>query len=162
MKTKADIKIFSDWWFKVHLLCKILFYMLFEHKCVLAVCVYNNPIMIKNTFFLIPINHKQCLTTSRSQNRSNVMSHLQAPPTTVEEQCHISRFISKMFNFTDIAYCVFVTYSMCVFNINLCVFDSLKAIRHERELSLVLTSHVTAEFFACTSDVCAQKTVSEV
>ncbi len=28
---------------------------------------------------------------------------------------------------------VFVTYCMFVFNINLCVFDSLSVIRHERE-----------------------------
>ncbi len=41
----------------------------------------------------------------------------------------------------------------------LCVFDSLSAIRHERELSLVLTCCVTAAFCALASDVCAQKTV---
>ncbi len=27
--------------------CEMHFYMLFEHKCVLAVCVHNHPIMIK-------------------------------------------------------------------------------------------------------------------
>ncbi len=27
--------------------CKIHFYMLFEQKCVLALCVHNHPIMIK-------------------------------------------------------------------------------------------------------------------
>ncbi len=42
---------------------------------------------------------------------------------------------------------------MCVFNINLCVFDSLSTIRHERELSLVLT-YPSESYF-----VCAQKTV---
>ncbi len=28
--------------------CKIPFYMVLEHKCVLAVCVHNHPIVIKN------------------------------------------------------------------------------------------------------------------
>ncbi len=48
---------------------------------------------------------------------------------------------------------------MFVFNINLCVFDSLSAIRHERELSLVLTCHVTDAFYVRSSDVCAQKII---
>ncbi len=33
--------------FKGHLLCKIHFYMVFGHKCVLAVCEHNHPTMIK-------------------------------------------------------------------------------------------------------------------
>ncbi len=40
-----------------------------------------------------------------------------------------------------------------------CVFDSLSAIRHERELSLVLMCCETDAFCACTSDPCAQKTL---
>ncbi len=32
--------------------CITHFYMLFEHKCVLAVCVHNHPIMIKNQAIL--------------------------------------------------------------------------------------------------------------
>jgi len=32
---------------KGHLLCKIHFYMVFKHKCVLAVCEKNYPRMIK-------------------------------------------------------------------------------------------------------------------
>ncbi len=39
-------------------------------------------------FFLIPINHKQYLRTSRLQNQSNVMS---LSPTAVDRQYHISR-----------------------------------------------------------------------
>jgi len=40
---------------KGHLLCKIHFYMMFEHKCVLAVCEQNHPRMIKihSVFFLV-------------------------------------------------------------------------------------------------------------
>ncbi len=34
--------------FKGDIRCKIHFYMVFEHKCVLAVCVHNHTIMIKN------------------------------------------------------------------------------------------------------------------
>ncbi len=36
----------GDYPFQGHLLCKIHFYLLFEHKCVLAVCVQNQPEMI--------------------------------------------------------------------------------------------------------------------
>ena len=43
--------------FKGHLLCKIHFYMVFEHKCVLAVCEQIHPVV----FFTISINHKHCL-----------------------------------------------------------------------------------------------------
>ncbi len=58
---------------KGNLSCKIHFYMLFGHKCVLAVCVHNHPIMIKihPLIFLIPINDKQCLKASRLQNLHN-------------------------------------------------------------------------------------------
>ncbi len=44
---------------------------------------------------------------------------------------------------------------MCVFNLNLCVFDSLSAIRHRREL----TCRVTITFCAHFLDVCACNTV---
>ncbi len=56
---------------KGNLSCKIHFYMLFGHKCVLAVCVHNYPIMIKihPLIFLIPINDKQCLKASRLHSR---------------------------------------------------------------------------------------------
>ncbi len=42
--------------FKGHLLCKIHFYMVFGHKCALAVCEHNHDTMIKNppSHFLIP------------------------------------------------------------------------------------------------------------
>ncbi len=45
--------------FKGHLLCKIHFYMVFGHKCVLAVCEHDHPTMIKIHPFLIfqsPLN----------------------------------------------------------------------------------------------------------
>ncbi len=67
------------------------------------------------------------------------------------------QFISQLFTFTDITDCVYVTYEC--FNINLCVFDSLSSIRHERKLSLVLTCRVIAAFCACASDVCTQKLI---
>ncbi len=65
------------------------------------------------------------------------------------------RFLSHLYTFTDITDCFC---NSCVFNINLCVFDSLSTIRHER-VSLVLTCCVTATF--CATDVCAQKTVCQ-
>ncbi len=48
------------------------------------------------------------------------------------------RFLSQLFTFIDITDYVYVTY----------VFDSLSAIRHETELSLVLACRVTAAFCA--------------
>ncbi len=67
-------------------------------------------------------------------------------------------FPFQLFTFTDITDCLYS--HLCVFNINLCVFDSLSAIRHEGELSLVLMCCVvTAAFCVHASDVCAQKTV---
>ncbi len=67
------------------------------------------------------------------------------------------QFLSQLFTFTDITdwYC-----NLCVFNINMCVFHSLSAIKHERELSVVtlLTCHVTCFLCVCASDVCVQKT----
>ncbi len=65
------------------------------------------------------------------------------------------QFLSQLFTFKNITY----FFVVCVFNINVCVFDSLSTIRHERELSLVLTYHVTAALCAHAKDVCAQKTV---
>jgi len=46
-KNKAAIKISRYDDIKWHLLCKIHFYIAFEHKCVLEVCVHHHPIMIK-------------------------------------------------------------------------------------------------------------------
>ncbi len=67
-------------------------------------------------------------------------------------------FLFQLFTFTDITDCLYS--HLCVFNINLCVFDSLSAIRHEGELSLVLMCCVvTAAFCVYATDVCAQKTV---
>ncbi len=46
----AKLDIFSgtqNKYFKGVIGYKTHFYMLFEHKCVLAVCVHNHPIMIK-------------------------------------------------------------------------------------------------------------------
>ncbi len=50
--------------------CKIHFYMLFELKCVLSVCVRNYPIMIKiqQCIFLIIMNHYTFLKSSRSDS----------------------------------------------------------------------------------------------
>ncbi len=63
-------------------------------------------------------------------------------------------FLFQLFTFTDITDCLYS---------HLCVFDSLSAIRHEGELSLVLMCCVvTAAFCVHVSDVCAQKTISEV
>ncbi len=39
-----------------HLLCNILFYMVFGHKRVLPVCEHNQPTMIQSTIFLSPLN----------------------------------------------------------------------------------------------------------
>ncbi len=61
------------------------------------------------------------------------------------------QFRSQLFTFTN---CVFVTYVLLT---NLCVFDILSAIRHERELRLVLRA--TDAFCVHALDVCAQKTV---
>ncbi len=47
---------------------------------------------------------------------------------------------------------------MC-FEHKLVCIDSLRAIRHEKELCLILTCQVTGAFCACDSDVCIQKTV---
>jgi len=54
---------------KGHLLWKIHFYMVFEHKYVLAVYEQNHPIMINppSGFFTISINHMHCLRTSCSK-----------------------------------------------------------------------------------------------
>jgi len=55
---------------KGHLLWKIHFYMVFEHKCVLAVCEQNHPRMIKIhpvAFFTILINHMHRLRTNCSK-----------------------------------------------------------------------------------------------
>ncbi len=52
--------------------------MVFEPKCVLAVCVHNHPIMIKIhliLFFFISTNHKHFLRTSCSQILGKVTSH---------------------------------------------------------------------------------------
>ncbi len=62
--------------------CKIHFYMLFELKCVLAVCEHNHPIMIKIHpvfFFLILINDNPFLKSSRSQILECVTSHRPRP-----------------------------------------------------------------------------------
>ncbi len=40
-----------------------------------------------------------------------------------------------------------------------CVFENVSAIKHEREISLVLMCCVTDAFCACTTDACAQKTL---
>ncbi len=56
--------------------------LLFEHKCVLAVCVYNHPIMIKIhlvVFFLISINNIPFFKSSHSQLLGCVMSHRPRP-----------------------------------------------------------------------------------
>ncbi len=61
---------------------KIHFYMLFEHKCLLAVCVHNHPIMIKIhpvVFFLIFINNFPFFKSSHSQIIVCVTSHRPRP-----------------------------------------------------------------------------------
>ncbi len=66
------------------------------------------------------------------------------------------QFLSQLFTFTDITDCFC---NSCVFKINLSVFDSLSAIKQERELSLVLVCRGTSAFCAHASDVCTLKTV---
>ncbi len=63
--------------------CKIHFYMLFELKCVLAVCVHNHPTMIINIHqvfvFLNQINHNSFFKSSVSQMPVCVTSHRPRP-----------------------------------------------------------------------------------
>ncbi len=61
--------------------CKIHFYMLYEHKCVLAVFVHIHPLMIKihPVLFLIPINNIPFLKSSHSQLLRCVTSHNPGP-----------------------------------------------------------------------------------
>ncbi len=62
--------------------CKIHLYMLFEHTCVLDVCVHIHPIMIKiHPVFLkkIQINNNPFLKSSRSQLLVGVTSHRPRP-----------------------------------------------------------------------------------
>ncbi len=40
-------KLNLNWYFKGVIGCDMHFYKLFEHNCVLEVCVHNHPIMIK-------------------------------------------------------------------------------------------------------------------
>ncbi len=58
--------------------CKTQFYLLFEHKCVLAVCVHNHPIMIKIhpvffCFFLIYKNHYPFLKSSNDHSSRHLL-----------------------------------------------------------------------------------------
>ncbi len=68
-------------------------------------------------------------------------------------------FLSQLFTFTDITGCFC---NSCVFNMNLCEFHILSSIRHERELTLVLSRRVTAAFCARASNMCAQKTLFQM
>ncbi len=68
-------------------------------------------------------------------------------------------FLSQLFTFTDITGCFC---NSCVFNMILCVFHILSSIRHERELTLVLSRRVTAAFCARASNMCAQKTLFQM
>ncbi len=79
---------------RVHLLyhkgvigCKIHFYKLFEHKCVLEVCVHIHPIMIKIHpvfFFLIPILKSPFSNQAVLGFLSEWHSSVQAAPTIVD------------------------------------------------------------------------------
>ncbi len=79
---------------KGYIRCKIHFYMVFKHKCVMAVCVHNHLIMIKIhpvLFFKIPINNKLFLRSSCSQILCSVMYFWQAPDTALSDLssvCH--------------------------------------------------------------------------
>ncbi len=57
------------------------FYMLFELKCVLAVCVHNHLIIIKihKVFFFFKLNHFPFLISSHSQMHVCVTSHRSKP-----------------------------------------------------------------------------------
>ncbi len=46
-KMSISNAVIFNFLFKGDIRCKINFNMVFEHKCVLAVCVHNHPIMIK-------------------------------------------------------------------------------------------------------------------
>ncbi len=70
--------------------CKIHFYMLFEHKCVLAVCVHNHPIMIKihPVFFGLFFNPDKWKPLSQIKLISDFwlcdVTRTQAPPTNAD------------------------------------------------------------------------------